>query len=139
MLLCGLLLTTALAAYIWGTGRSNRQLSTQNALTDAAINNMVQGFLMFDAAERIIICNDRYIEMYGLSRDIVKPGCSFLTLLKHRCRYWAVEPGPSSVSRRSYCGAVQGRRRRMERHHRRWARHIHLQQAHARRRLDCHA
>ena len=39
---------------------------------------------MFDAAERIIICNDRYIEMYGLSRDIVKPGCSFLTLLKHR-------------------------------------------------------
>jgi diguanylate cyclase (GGDEF)-like protein len=84
VLLCGLLLSTALAAYIWGTGRSNRQLSTQNALTDAAINNMVQGFLMFDSAERIIICNDRYIEMYGLSRDIVKPGCSFLTLLKHR-------------------------------------------------------
>ncbi len=84
VLLCGLLLSTALAAYIWGTGRSNRQLSTQNGLTDAAINNMVQGFLMFDSAERIIICNDRYIEMYGLSRDIVKPGCSFLTLLKHR-------------------------------------------------------
>jgi diguanylate cyclase (GGDEF)-like protein len=84
VLLCGLLLSTALVGYIWGTGRSNKQLSTQNALTDAAINNMVQGFLMFDAAERIIICNDRYIEMYGLSRDIVKPGCSFLTLLKHR-------------------------------------------------------
>ena len=84
VLLCGLLLSAALAAYIWGTGRSNRQLSTQNELTDAAINNMVQGFLMFDSAERIIICNDRYIEMYGLSRDIVKPGCSFLTLLKHR-------------------------------------------------------
>src|SRR4051794_29480195 len=84
VLLCGLLLSAALAAYIWGTGHSNRQLSTQNELTDAAINNMVQGFLMFDSAERIIICNDRYIEMYGLSRDIVKPGCSFLTLLKHR-------------------------------------------------------
>ena len=79
VLLCGLLLSTALAAYIWGTGRSNRQLSTQNGLTDAAINNMVQGFLMFDSAERIIICNDRYIEMYGLSRDIVKPGCSFFS------------------------------------------------------------
>jgi diguanylate cyclase (GGDEF)-like protein len=84
VLLCGLLLSAASAAYIWGTGHSNRQLSTQNALTDAAINNMVQGFLMFDAAERIIICNDRYIEMYGLSREIVKPGCSFLTLLQHR-------------------------------------------------------
>ena len=84
MPVCGLLLSAALAAYIWGTGHSNRQLSTQNELTDAAINNMVQGFLMFDSAERIIICNDRYIEMYGLSRDIVKPGCSFFTLLKHR-------------------------------------------------------
>src|SRR6476646_1010897 len=39
---------------------------------------------MFDSAERIIICNDRFIEMYGLSREIVKPGCSFLTLLQHR-------------------------------------------------------
>jgi diguanylate cyclase (GGDEF)-like protein len=84
VLLCGLLLSAALAAFIWGTGRSNGQLSKQNALTDAALNNMVQGFLMFDADERIIICNDRYIEMYGLSRETVKPGCSFLTLLQHR-------------------------------------------------------
>jgi diguanylate cyclase (GGDEF)-like protein len=84
VLFCGLLLTAALVAYIWRTGYSNKQLSTQNRRTDAAINNMVQGFLMFDTAERIIICNDRFIEMYGLSREIVKPGCSFLTLLQHR-------------------------------------------------------
>ena len=47
---------------------------------DAAINNMSQGFLMFNSAERIVVCNDRYIEMYELSREIVKPGCSFLEL-----------------------------------------------------------
>jgi diguanylate cyclase (GGDEF)-like protein len=39
---------------------------------------------MFDAAERVVVCNDLYIEMYGMSRDIVKPGCSFLDLLKYR-------------------------------------------------------
>ena len=28
-------------------------------------------------SERLVVCNQRYIEMYGLSADIVKPGCSF--------------------------------------------------------------
>ena len=45
---------------------------------------MTQGFIMFDAHERIAVYNERYIEMYGLSREIVKPGCSFLELLEHR-------------------------------------------------------
>jgi diguanylate cyclase (GGDEF)-like protein len=105
VLICGLLLSAALMAYIWATARHarrlrttnkeldqtlgmlnvlNEQLSTQNRRIDTAINNMVQGFLMFDAAERVIVCNDRFIEMYGLSREIVKPGCSFLTLMRHR-------------------------------------------------------
>jgi diguanylate cyclase (GGDEF)-like protein/PAS domain S-box-containing protein len=51
---------------------------------DATINNMTQGVLMFDASERIVVCNQRYIEMYGLSPDVVKPGCSFHELIVHR-------------------------------------------------------
>jgi diguanylate cyclase (GGDEF)-like protein len=39
---------------------------------------------MFDAAERLVVCNDRYIEMYGLSREIVKPGFPFRELLQCR-------------------------------------------------------
>src|ERR1700730_30211 len=44
---------------------------------------MSQGLVMFDTAEQILVCNDRYIEMYGLSREIVKPGCSLRELLRH--------------------------------------------------------
>ena len=51
---------------------------------DTALNNMSQGLIMFDAAERVVVCNDFYIEMYGMSREIVKPGCSFSDLLKYR-------------------------------------------------------
>ena len=51
---------------------------------DTALNNMSQGLIMFDAAERIVVCNDLYIEMYGFSREIVKPGCSFADLLRYR-------------------------------------------------------
>jgi len=61
-----------------------RQLALEKQRLDTALNNMSQGLIMFDAAERIVVCNDHYIEMYGLSREIVKPGCSFIELLKYR-------------------------------------------------------
>jgi diguanylate cyclase (GGDEF)-like protein len=59
-------------------------LRTQNTRFDIAINNMTQGLLLYDSAERLIVCNQRYIEMYGLSPDVVKPGLSFRDLIVHR-------------------------------------------------------
>ncbi len=61
-----------------------RQLALEKQRLDTAINNMSQGLVMFDAGERLVVCNDLYIEMYGLSREIVKPGRSLLEIL--RCR-----------------------------------------------------
>jgi diguanylate cyclase (GGDEF)-like protein len=51
---------------------------------ESAINNMSEGLVMFDAAERVVVCNEFYIEMYGLSRNVVKPGCLLIDLLRHR-------------------------------------------------------
>jgi diguanylate cyclase (GGDEF)-like protein len=45
---------------------------------------MIQGVLMFDADRRIVVCNRRYLEMYGLSAEIVRPGCSLRELLEYR-------------------------------------------------------
>lgn len=39
---------------------------------------------MFDADERLVVCNDRYIEMYGLSPDVVKPGASLVDVIENR-------------------------------------------------------
>jgi diguanylate cyclase (GGDEF)-like protein len=41
---------------------------------DTAINNMSQGLCFFDAAHRLIVCNDRYVDMYDLPRDRIGPG-----------------------------------------------------------------
>jgi diguanylate cyclase (GGDEF)-like protein/PAS domain S-box-containing protein len=51
---------------------------------DTAINNMSQGLLLYDSSERLVVCNQRYISMYGLSSDVVKPGLSFRDLLLYR-------------------------------------------------------
>ncbi len=65
-----------------------RKLSQQHLLErqrlDTAINYMTQGLLMFDASQRLVVANQRYIEMFGVSTDVVKPGCTIRELLIHR-------------------------------------------------------
>jgi diguanylate cyclase (GGDEF)-like protein len=49
-------------------------LRTRNVQFDTAINNMSQGLCFFDADHRLIVCNDRYLEMYDLPPDRIGPG-----------------------------------------------------------------
>jgi diguanylate cyclase (GGDEF)-like protein len=63
---------------------SQRRLTLEKQRLDKAINNMTQGLLLFDSSERLVVCNNRYIEMYGLSPRIIKPGASFVEILEHR-------------------------------------------------------
>lgn len=63
---------------------ATRRLTLEKQQLDTAVNNMTQGLLMFDSEQRLVICNKRYIEMYGLAADIVKPGCTFHDVIAHR-------------------------------------------------------
>ncbi len=60
------------------------QLRQQSQRFDVALNNMSQGLVMFDASSKLVVCNTRFLQIYGLSPDVVKPGLSLLDLLKHR-------------------------------------------------------
>ena len=64
--------------------RALTQLGEQKMQLDVAVENMTQGLVLFDPDERIALVNNRYIQMYKLSRDIVKVGCSILDLIKYR-------------------------------------------------------
>jgi diguanylate cyclase (GGDEF)-like protein len=63
---------------------TRRRVTLEKQRLDTAINNMTQGLLLFDSAHRIVVCNQRYIEMYGLSPDVIKPGCLFRDVIAHR-------------------------------------------------------
>ena len=63
---------------------AQQRLMLEKQRLDTAVNNMTQGLLLFDSAQRLVICNQRYIDMYGLSREVVKPGCSFREVIAHR-------------------------------------------------------
>ena len=63
---------------------ANHRLRRQNLRLTAALNHMSQGLCMYDGAERLLLFNKRYMEMYSFSPAIVKPGCTLRDVLDHR-------------------------------------------------------
>jgi PAS domain S-box-containing protein len=47
-----------------------------------AIESVSEGFSLFDADDRLVLCNGKYKELYGYSDANVKPGVSFAQLLQ---------------------------------------------------------
>lgn len=64
--------------------RRETELTEQNRLFNAALSKMSQGLCMFDQDQNLLVCNDRYIEMYGLSKELSKPGTPFRTIIESR-------------------------------------------------------
>ena len=85
----------ALIAMSIVTGMLGRKLRTDNQRMRVAINNMSQGLCMFDGNERLVVCNQRYMEMYQLAADIVKPGCTLQSLLEYRIRTGSFSRDPA--------------------------------------------
>jgi diguanylate cyclase (GGDEF)-like protein/PAS domain S-box-containing protein len=63
---------------------TQRRLAAQNERFDTALAHMSQGLVMFDSSAHMLVFNQRYIDMFGLSREIIKPGASLRDVLYHR-------------------------------------------------------
>ena len=63
--------------------RAEDEIRRRNMRFDAAIANMSQGLCMFDSEERLIVCNQNYLTMFGMSQSVVKPGVSLREILSH--------------------------------------------------------
>ena len=113
-----------------GAARAELQLAS-------ALDNMTQGLCMFDGAARLIICNERYLEMYGLTREHAYPGCPLRDLLEIPHGDRLVLPGRRRIRRRRQAARDRGQGVQQ---HRRGARphHLDLEPADRRRRLGLH-
>jgi len=62
---------------------ANARLEKQNLLFNMALNNMSHGLCMWDSDLRVIVCNERFLEIYGFSADMVKSGTSLREVMTH--------------------------------------------------------
>jgi signal transduction histidine kinase len=57
-------------------------LATSEARMREAIETIAGGFVLFDAQDRLVLCNAAYRALYGFSEDFAKPGVSFEDLVR---------------------------------------------------------
>jgi signal transduction histidine kinase len=63
--------------------RISQQLHARNMQFDMALTNMIQGLCMFDKNQKLLVVNRRYLEIYGFSADVVKPGITLRELMEY--------------------------------------------------------
>src|SRR5580704_488036 len=56
----------------------------RNAFVKSALNNLNQGVVMTDSQKRVVFCNDRYLEIYGLKRSDISKNMTGPELLELR-------------------------------------------------------
>src|SRR5882724_2980960 len=74
LVLCAGILLTAM----------DRRFKQKNALLDTALNNMSHGLMMFDKNSRVILCNQHYVDLYGLPAGAIKPGITLREVIDRR-------------------------------------------------------
>jgi len=98
-----ILVSVALLGGVTGLAYWRRRVvlrsTTDPRLLIKVLNNMTQAVLMADNDGRIVFFNDRYIDMYRLSRDVVKPGASLLDALRIRKSVGNIDMDPEKYCR----------------------------------------
>src|ERR1700761_3538670 len=65
----------AIALWILSALRKvKRSQLRRNAFVSSSLNSLSQGVVMTDPQRRVVFCNDRYLEIYGLTRSEVPRG-----------------------------------------------------------------
>ena len=82
-------------------GREIEQIRT-------AIDSMAQGLCMFDASERLVVCNAQYFKMYELSSDDVKPGSTLTEVLARRVAKGTFSRDPDQYRKEFLAAVAQG-------------------------------
>ncbi len=70
----------------------DRTLNTQNARFDAALNNMSQALCMVDQQQKVIVCNVRFLELFGLTAGMVQPGAMIRDVFRNAVAVGRYEP-----------------------------------------------
>lgn len=79
-------LVTALAAALYKTLLQRERFETERArariMLESALESMADGFVMWDAEDRLVTCNQRYRDLYRISAPFIRPGARFEDIVR---------------------------------------------------------
>ncbi len=86
-----------------------RHQNRENEQMRTAIDSMAQGLCMFDASERLVVCNSQYYNMYELTLADVKPGSTLSDVLERRVAKGTFSRDPQQYRKEFLTAIGQGR------------------------------
>src|SRR5437867_9546784 len=83
--------------------RRQSSLEQTNLRFSTALENMTHGLCMFDAEKRLVVCNQRYADLYRLPPELSKTGTPHQAIIAHRVknRIFAIEKDAGAVGQSS--------------------------------------
>jgi PAS domain S-box-containing protein len=99
---------TGAVLFAWGS-KFIRRGRNDGELLSMVLNNLTQGVVLYGDDERMIVCNERYLDMYGLSRDIVKPGASLMDVINNRIATGSLDVVPEQYHNEILTAVREGR------------------------------
>ena len=94
-----MLLGAGRQAYLLSTSaelqRSKQSLEQSNLLLQTALTNIAHGLSVFDRDMNLVVCNERYWKMYGLTPEQTKPGTTLRSILEARIRSGNIGEDPA--------------------------------------------
>lgn len=63
--------------------RAADEAARARATLEAAVDALQDGFVLFDADDRLVLCNEKYRELYARSAPAVVPGATFEQILRY--------------------------------------------------------
>ena len=82
------------------------ELRHKNVLLDAALDNMVQGLAMYDVNQRLIICNQRFLDLYNLPASMGQPGTDLVEILDYTAKLEGLTPEQANTMRQRRMGTA---------------------------------
>jgi diguanylate cyclase (GGDEF)-like protein len=64
--------------------RQTQKIADKSNVLQLTLDNIAHGLVMVDRDLRLIICNKRYAEIYGLPAALVRPGTALRSIIEHR-------------------------------------------------------
>jgi diguanylate cyclase (GGDEF)-like protein len=69
----------------WMAELTEKSLDAQNRRFTAALDNMSHGLSIFDSEMRLVVCNQPYLDIYGLTPKLVHAGTPLVRIAEFRC------------------------------------------------------
>jgi diguanylate cyclase (GGDEF)-like protein len=77
--------------------RQTRRIADKSSVMQLILDNIAHGLVMVDRDVRLIICNKRYAEIYGLPIELTRPGTPLRAIIEYRLAHGSGLADPDFV------------------------------------------